>query len=95
MMKCVGNFKFKGLMKREGGSFTDANGKVINYKESYSLKVDEQTENGIFERQFKIAIDSPLVAELSALELYDDITIDFDIKIYGNRITVIPVALQI
>lgn len=94
-MKCVGDFKFKGLIKRDGGSFTDTTGKVINYKESYSLKVDEQTENGIYERQFKVAIDSPLVAELKALELYDDITLDFDVKIYGTRINVIPVALQI
>ena len=94
-MKCQGNFKYKGLIKRHGGSFTDTTGKVINYKESYSLKVDEQTENGLYERQFKVALDSPLVAELKALELYDDITIDFDVKIYGSKISVIPVALQI
>lgn len=93
-MKCVGNFKFKGLTKRDGGSFTNTNGKVINYKESYNLKVDEQTENGIYERQFKVSVDSPLVPELMALDLYDDITLDFDLKIYGNRISVIPVALQ-
>lgn len=93
-MKCVGNFKFKGLTKREGGSFTDSNGKVINYKESYSLKVDEQTENGIYERQFKVAIDSPLIPELSTFELYDDITLEFDVKIFGSKITVIPVRVQ-
>lgn len=93
-MQCTGNFKFKGLIKRDGGSFTSPDGKVINYKESYTLKLDEQTENGIYERQFKVSIDSPLVAELMALELYDDITLDFDLKIYGSRITVIPIALR-
>lgn len=93
-MKCQGQFKFKGLTKRDGGEFKNSNGDVIKYKESYSLKVDEQTENGIFERQFKIAIDSPLVNDLSGYELYDNITIYFDVKIYGSRITVIPVAVE-
>lgn len=93
-MKCQGNFKFKGLTKKDGGQFTNQNGDIIKYAESYSLKVDEQTENGIFERQFKMPIDSPLVNDLASFELYDDITIDFDLRIYGNRITVIPVAVE-
>ena len=54
-MKCVGKFKFKGLVKREGGSFTNDRGQEITYKESYLLKVDESTENGIYERGFEKA----------------------------------------
>lgn len=93
-MKCTGDFKFKGLTKRGSGSFTASDGKVINYKESYILRVDEQVDGRIYERQFKVTIDSPLVAELMALELYDDIILDFDLKIYGNKISVIPIALR-
>lgn len=92
-MKCTGDFKFKGLLKRDSGSFTSPDGEVINYKECYNLKVDELIENRVYERQFKISIDSPLVPELMALELYEDITIDFDLRFYGNNISVIPVAL--
>lgn len=92
-MKCQGNFKYKGLEKRAGGKFTNAQGEVIEYNESYSLKVDEQTDNGIYERHFKVAVDSPLVDDLKDLELYDDVELEFDVKMYGSRFSVIPVAI--
>ena len=44
-MKCTGNFKFKGLKKRSGGSFTTEDGRVVNYKECYILRLDEQIDN--------------------------------------------------
>ena len=93
-MKCVGKFKFKGLTKKDGGSFTNDRGQVINYKESYSLKVDENTEKGIYERVFKVASDSSLLDQLFKIQPYQDITIEFDINIYGNRIVVVPVAIK-
>ena len=70
IMKCKGNFKFKGLQKRDGGVFKNNKGEEIQYKESYVIKADEETENGIYERSFKIAVDSPLVKDLKDLELY-------------------------
>lgn len=93
-MQCKGKFKYKGLTKRDGGQFQNQNGDVIKYPECYVLKADEQTEEGIFERQFKMPIDSILVSDLAQFELYDDITINFDVKMYGNRIAVIPVAVE-
>lgn len=93
-MKCKGNFKFKGLQKRDGGVFKNNKGEEIQYKESYVIKADEETENGIYERQFKIAIDSPLVKVLEGLEVYDDIEIEFDVKIYGSRISVTPTSVN-
>ena len=93
-MKCVGKFKFKGLTKKDGGSFTNDRGQVIQYKESYSLKVDENTEKGIYERTFKVASDSSVLDQLMKLQPYQDITLEFDINIYGSRITVVPVAIK-
>lgn len=93
-MKCVGDFKFKGLTKRDGGVFTNEKGQEIPYKESYALKVDELTENGIYERIFKIASDSELLKEFEGIEPYTDIVIEFDVNIFGNRITVVPVAVS-
>lgn len=93
-MKCIGDFKFKGIEKRDGGKFTNTKGDEITYKESYLIKLDELSEEGkIYNRDFKIPIDSPLVEPLLITKPYTDITLEFDIKIYGNNIRCIPVAI--
>ena len=93
-MKSVGMFKFKGLEKRAGGKFTNDNGREITYKDSYRLKVDEVTDNGIYERDFRIPADSSLVEPLLTLKPYTDIQIEFDIRFFGNKISCTPVAIS-
>lgn len=93
-MECRGKFKFKQLVRKEGGEFTNNRGQLIKYKDSYALKVDEQTENGIYERTFKIPTDSKLVEELLIKKPYSDITLVFNISFYGNSIKAIPVEIE-
>ena len=94
-MECRGIFKFKCITERSGGSFTNDKGDVINYKSCYKLKVDELAEdNKIYEREFKLNNDSPLISELAELKPYTDIEIKFDVAIYGSRITATPVAIS-
>ena len=93
-MKCVGKFKFKGLVKKDGGSFTNDRGQVITYKESYLLKVDENTDRGIYERGFKISADSELVMPLSKLQPYQDVTLEFDVNFYRNSVSIVPIAIK-
>ena len=93
-MECKGKFKFKQLQRRDGGEFTNSSGQVIQYKESYVLTVDEITDNGIFERKFKIPTDSELVQELLIKKPYSDITVTFEISFYGNSIKATPVAVE-
>ena len=93
-MKCIGKFKFKGLTRKDGGSFTNDRGQEITYKPSYSLKLDEMTEEGIYERVFKIADDSALVSSLQQLKPYQDITLEFDVILYANSIKLVPFALK-
>ena len=57
------------------------------------IQVDEVTEKGIFERQFKIAEDSPLLNVLVNVKPYDDIVLDFDVSFYASGIKIVPVAL--
>jgi len=92
-MKCRGKFKFKEIIKKDAGSFTNAQGQVINYDESYLLKLDEKTERGIQERSFKIPKDSPLIAGLQKYEEYTDIILDFDIQIFTNSIRIVPTGI--
>lgn len=92
-MKCRGNFKYKGLTKRDGGEFVNSKGEKVAYKESYSLKVDELTENGIYERVFKIPSDSTLIRDLDNKALYSDIILEFDVACYSSGIRLIPTQL--
>lgn len=93
-MECKGKFKFKQLVRRDGGEFTNNSGQVIQYKECYVLTVDESTENGIYERKFKISADSELVQELLIKKPYSDVVITFNISFYGNSIKATPVAIE-
>lgn len=92
-MKCIGNFKFKGIEKKPGGKFINDKGKEIIYNDSYRIKVDEVTEYGIYERDFKIPANSDLAEPLLITKPYTDIELEFDIRFYGNRISCIPVAI--
>lgn len=95
-MVCRGKFKFKEIRKKDGGSFTNANGQAVNYPSSYQLKLDEKTEKGIEERTFKIA-DNPenmdLINKLSQYEEYADIVLDFQVQMYTNSTRIIPTAI--
>ena len=93
-MKCIGKFKFKGLEKRDGGVFTNAQGKEITYKESYALKVDENIDNVIYDRVFKVATDSALLDSLAQLKPYQEFTLELDVIIYRNSIRLVPVAIK-
>ena len=93
-MKCIGKFKFKGLEKRDGGVFRNSEGKEITYKESYALKVDENIDDVIYDRVFKVPIDSALLTSLSQLKPYQEFTLEFDVIIYRNSIRLVPVAIK-
>ncbi len=93
-MKSRGKFKFKSLVARQAGEFTNNKGEKIPYKASYALKVDEITEDGIFERTFKLAVDSPIVKDFQALEAYTDVIIDFEVKFYSSTVSLVPIAIS-
>ena len=83
-MKCQGKFKYKGIEKKDAGTFVNAQGQKIDYPARYALKVDEVGEGGVFERVFKVAIDSPILAQLTNKEIYADMILEFDIQFSQN-----------
>lgn len=94
-MKCKGEFVFKSVEKREGGSFTNGEGQVVNYDMAYVLKVDELTQNGIFERKLKIdKANSVLLNKLQNIKPYDKINLICDVVLYGANAKVIPIDLD-
>ena len=52
-MKCQNSVVFKSVEEREGGSFTNERGQVINYDKSYLVRFDEEVDGNIQERKVK------------------------------------------
>ena len=88
-MKCQGNFVFKTLSRRAGGTFKDDKGENIDYPSAYILKVDELMENGdINERKFKIdEKKTALINVLKEFETYQKITLYFNVTIYTSSVS--------
>ncbi len=94
MMKCKGNFKYKGISKTEAGVFKNDKGEEIKYNASYKIKVDEITDNGINERVLKFpAENDALFQKIITLKPYDDITLDFVVELTNNGCKVTPIDL--
>lgn len=94
-MKCKGNFKYKGIKKRDSGIFQNDKGEEIKYKECYLIKLDEVTESGVYERTFKIATDSQLLNTLSQIQLYQDVLVEFEVQIFATTCRLIPVNVTV
>lgn len=90
-MKCQGNFVFKTLTHRKGGTFKNAEGNEVNYPSAYILKVDEKVESGdINERKFKIdEKNTGLINTLKTIEEYQRIIIEFDITLFDGRVGIV------
>lgn len=93
-MKSIAKLIYKGIEKKDGGEFVNDKGQKIKYDGSYVLKADEQTENGIYERRFKIPLNNvSLIESLKLKKAYDEITVNFDIQMFGNNVRIVPIGL--
>jgi len=97
-MKVKGLFMFKSIQKREKGSFTNKEtGEIIEYGSCYVLVADEVDESGkITERRFKVDEEANyLVGQLSTLDPYTKIEIEFDIALYSSNAKLTPVNFEL
>lgn len=91
-MKCEGNFIFKGLGERAGGKFINEKGREVTYSSSNVIKVDELLNGKPVERIFKFSKeDTTLEENFKKIDLYADVTIEFDIRIYKNSVNLVPI----
>lgn len=95
-MQGLGKYIYKSCTKREAGSFKNENGEEIKYKEGYNLIVDEKQKDGaIRERKFFIDMENTnLINKLVNLEAYTPIMLNFDVRMYGTRTTIVPLDMQ-
>ena len=90
-MKCKSEFIFKSLEQRQAGKFTNEKGECIDYPQSFVMKVDEATDNGINERKFKFPIDNTdLANKLYKLQPYTKIMLELEVVLYGSQARVTP-----
>lgn len=95
-MKCKGQFVFKSLTHRAGGTFKNENGDDVNYPSAYILKVDEIEDGEINERKFKIPEDKTVfINDLRLLEAYQKIVLEFKLTIFASRISLEPIDVEI
>lgn len=95
-MKCVSEFIYKSLEKRDGGKFTNEKGDVIEYNSSYVLKVDEQTNKGIYERKFKFPVNNvELLNKIKEINAYTSVLIEFNVELYGSQARVTPTDISV
>ena len=89
MMKCRGQFIFKSVKKKDGGTFTNQAGQEINYNESFEVKFDEITEEGdCIERKTKIGTNEiELFSKLSRLEQYKPAIFEFGVGFNSRGVT--------
>lgn len=90
-MNCKGNFVFRGIEKKDAGTFTDVSGNKISYDSSYHVKVDEVVDGKIQERKFKFpSAEGKLANDFMNLQPYTPVEINFEINIYATRISLTP-----
>lgn len=85
-MVCELEAKYKGIRECKAGSFTNKDGKLINYKDSYRLVFDQIIDG--LPKQCEIKITKEIALNLAKnLNIYDNIVIKFSV-IYLTAINI-------
>ena len=94
-MKCKGVVVYKGIEKREGGTFKNAQGQDIKYDPSYVVKFDENNNNQINERKIKFpASNTYLYDKFYSLKPYTEVLITCDVILSNNACKLVPVNVE-
>lgn len=92
MMKCEGEFVFKGIETKEGGEFTNERGQLIKFSPTNQIKLDEIVGTKTEERTFKFPVENKELAEkFKKLKIYENIIIEFNIELYKTSVKLVPI----
>lgn len=91
MMKCEGDFVFRGIETKEGREFTNDKGQLIKFGATNQIKLDETVGTKTEERTFKFPVENkPLAEKFRHLRLYSNVVVDFNIELYKTSVKLIP-----
>lgn len=93
-MYCKGIVMYKGVEKREGGTFSN-NGQNINYDACYVIKFDEINEGKINERKLKFPLNNKLLFDkFSKFKPYTNVLITCDVVFGQSACRLVPIDVQ-
>lgn len=95
-MICKGVVVFKGIGKREAGTFTDNTGRDIKYDASYQVSFDEKSTSGeINQRKLKFpASNTYLYNKFASIEPYTQIYMECDVVFSQNSVKLVPMNVD-
>lgn len=96
-MYCKGIVMYKGIEKRDGGTFKNAQGQDVDYNSAYVVKFDEVVDNKINERKLKFPTSNKVLFDkFQNFEPYTQIQIVCDVVLMQNACRLVPIdALSI
>lgn len=91
-MRCQGIVMFKGIEKRNGGTFKNDKGQDVNYDSSYVVKFDEITDSKIDERKLKFPeSNKALYEKFKSFRPYTEVLINCDVVLSTNSCKLVPI----
>ena len=94
-MYCKGIVMYKGIEKRDGGTFKNAQGQDVNYDSSYIVKFDEIIDNKINERKLKFPVSNKVLYDkFSKLEPYTQVEVVCDVVLSQNSCKLVPIDMN-
>lgn len=94
-MYCKGIVMYKGIEKREGGTFKNDKGQNVDYNSAYVVKFDEIVENKIDERKLKFPTSNKVLYEKFAkIRPYTQVEIVCDVVLMQNACRLVPIDVN-
>lgn len=94
-MYCKGVVMYKGIEKREGGTFKNDRGLDVNYDSSYVVKFDEIIENKINERKLKFPTSNKILYDkFASIRPYTQVEVVCNVVLMQNACRLVPIDVN-
>lgn len=94
-MYCKGNVMFKGIEKRDGGTFKNAQGQDVDYNSAYVVKFDEIVDGKINERKLKFPTSNKVLFDkFNNFEPYTQVSLVCNVVLMQNACRLVPIDVN-
>ena len=94
-MYCKGVVMYKGIEKRDGGTFKNDKGQDVDYNSAYVVKFDEIIDNKINERKLKFPTSNKVLYDKFVnFKPYSQVVITCDVVLMQNACRLVPIDVE-